>query len=507
MTATINIVVAALGGQGGGVLLDWIEQAAHNAGWPTQATSVPGVAQRTGATIYYLEIYPEEVPDKNIQPVMSLFPMQNSVDLVVSSEIVEAGRMVQRGFVSPQRTTLITSDHRVYAIGERAAVKDSVIDAQALREIASQRAQNLIMFDLQAMAEAHNTVISATLFGAVAASGALPLAPDAFKTVIEASGVQVENNLAAFSSAYTAASEQQPDSIIQDGSHKTDVHHYEPPQPDKFTLPQATTHEGKKILERIRQLPTPIQSTAFHGATKLANYLDFAYAHEYLDKVKLCVARETEDSEYRLSREFAKQLALWMGFEDIIRVAHLKISEARTKRLHNEVLATKDQVVEIRDFFKPRVEEICGVLPNWLGAALLKSDAARRLIGLATGGKQLPTNHVSVFLLLRGLAGLRRFRRGTYMHQCETGRINDWSEAVLDRKHSPELALALAQAGALIKGYGATRERGYNQVEQMLSRVANLPPQSAPEQIRALTEAALADDSNAAFERLLAPAA
>ena len=171
------------------------------------------------------------------------------------------------------------------------------------------------------------------------------------------------------------------------------------------------------------------------------------------------------------------------------------------------MLATTDQVVEIRDFFKPRVEEICGVLPHWLGAALLKSGAARRLIGLATGGKQLPTNHISVFLLLRGLAGLRRFRRGTYMHQCETSRINNWSEAVLDRKYSSELALVLAQAGALIKGYGATRERGYNQVEQMLARAADLAPQSAPEHIRALTEAALADDSNAAFQRLLESAA
>ena len=246
-----------------------------------------------------------------------------------------------------------------------------------------------------------------------------------------------------------------------------------------------------------------MQPTAYHGAKKLVNYLDFDYAHAYLDKVERCVAREIDASDYRLSITFAKHLALWMGFEDIIRVAHLKVSAARTQRLHEEVLATADQVVEVRDFFKPRVEEICGVLPHKIGAALLKSPTARRLIGLFTGGKQLPTNHLGVFLLLRGLAGLRRFRRGTHMHQCEARRINDWAEAVLDKKHSPELALAVAQAGGLIKGYGATRERGYHQVTQILTSLTNLKHHQAPEQIRDLTQAALQDDDSSAFKVLM----
>jgi indolepyruvate ferredoxin oxidoreductase beta subunit len=46
----VSILIAALGGQGGGVLTDWIVGAAEHAGLPAQATSIPGVAQRTGAT-------------------------------------------------------------------------------------------------------------------------------------------------------------------------------------------------------------------------------------------------------------------------------------------------------------------------------------------------------------------------------------------------------------------------------------------------------------------------
>ena len=52
----ITIAVLAIGGQGGGVLVDWIVALAEREGWRAQSTSVPGVAQRTGATIYYVEM-------------------------------------------------------------------------------------------------------------------------------------------------------------------------------------------------------------------------------------------------------------------------------------------------------------------------------------------------------------------------------------------------------------------------------------------------------------------
>ena len=66
----INIAILAVGGQGGGVLTDWIVLLAERAGWYAQSTSVPGVAQRTGATIYYIEM----VPDSGATPVLSLMP-------------------------------------------------------------------------------------------------------------------------------------------------------------------------------------------------------------------------------------------------------------------------------------------------------------------------------------------------------------------------------------------------------------------------------------------------
>ena len=56
----ISIAILAMGGQGGGVLADWVVALAEAQGWAAQSTSVPGVAQRTGATIYYIEMAPIE---------------------------------------------------------------------------------------------------------------------------------------------------------------------------------------------------------------------------------------------------------------------------------------------------------------------------------------------------------------------------------------------------------------------------------------------------------------
>ena len=55
----LKIAIMAMGGEGGGVLADWIVDLGETNGHLAQTTSVPGVAQRTGATVYYLELFPK----------------------------------------------------------------------------------------------------------------------------------------------------------------------------------------------------------------------------------------------------------------------------------------------------------------------------------------------------------------------------------------------------------------------------------------------------------------
>ena len=105
----ITLAIMAMGGEGGGVLADWLVDLAEHNGYVAQTTSVPGVAQRTGATIYYLEMFPLAQLPEGRQPVMALSPFPGAVDMVVASELMEAGRALQRQLVHPERTTLIAS--------------------------------------------------------------------------------------------------------------------------------------------------------------------------------------------------------------------------------------------------------------------------------------------------------------------------------------------------------------------------------------------------------------
>ena len=127
-----GILIAALGGEGGGVLADWLVQCALRHGLPVQATSVPGVAQRTGATSYYIELLREPAP-AGATPVFGLTPVAGRVDVVVASELLEASRMVERGFVTG-RTTLLSSTHRVYTTLEKMHMADGRQDPQRLRK-------------------------------------------------------------------------------------------------------------------------------------------------------------------------------------------------------------------------------------------------------------------------------------------------------------------------------------------------------------------------------------
>ena len=198
-TRPINIAIMALGGQGGGVMADWTVRAAELAGFRAQYTSVQGVAQRTGATIYYIELFPEaEIAARGREPVLALMPVPGDVDVVVASELMEAGRAVMRGFVTPERTTLIGSTHRVFAIAEKIAMADGRADGGAVHEAAQARAKRWIGFDMEATAREGGSVISAVMFGALAGSGALPIPRDVFEAVIREGGKSVASTLAPF---------------------------------------------------------------------------------------------------------------------------------------------------------------------------------------------------------------------------------------------------------------------------------------------------------------------
>src|SRR6201993_216213 len=151
----LSIAILAMGGQGGGVLTDWIVALAEAQGFAAQSTSVPGVAQRTGATIYYVEMLP---PRDGVAPVLSLMPTPGDVDVVIAAELMEAGRSVLRGLVTPDKTTLIASTHRALAVLEKQAPGDGVGDPTVVSAATDFAAKRLVSFDMEAVAKTHGSV-------------------------------------------------------------------------------------------------------------------------------------------------------------------------------------------------------------------------------------------------------------------------------------------------------------------------------------------------------------
>ena len=505
----IKVCIAALGGQGGGVLTDWLIGIAEAEGYLVQSTSVPGVAQRTGATIYYLEFFPRaEAERAGREPIMALTPVPGDVDCVVASELAETGRAIQRGLVNRERTTLIASTHRSYAISEKSAMGQGTADAAGLIELARSQAKRLVLFDMEALAEQHHSVISSVLLGALCGSRALPFGRDAFEAAITKSGISVETNLAAFADACeraergdAASTAEQPATAASDRSAGVPA--------------RARSPSLQPLLDRVRQLPEPTQALALEGVRRTIDYQDPAYAALYLSRLERIAgldersqpAGESADGsgDWELTAAVARSLALWMTFEDTIRVADLKTRGTRFARVRAQIRAAPDQLFGITEFMKPRVAEIAGTLPAGVGAWVLSSPRIAGWLARFAGGKQVRTHTVGGFLLLHVLAGLKRWRRATHRYVAENARIVDWLGRI--EKHAGShyaLAVELARAQRLIKGYGETHERGWKSFTALLSRLEPLAARTDGAAVLArLHEAALADEDGKALAREL----
>jgi indolepyruvate ferredoxin oxidoreductase beta subunit len=485
----IRISINALGGQGGGVLADWLIDVAETHGWLAQSTSVPGVAQRTGATVYYLEL---AAPDpQGRQPVFALMPVPGDVDVVIASELMEAGRAIARGLVTPERTTLIASTHRIYAISEKSALGDGRVGGAAVLDAAATSARTLALGDFQALAEANGSVISATLFGALAASGALPFPREDFEAAITRGGIGVASSLKAFDAAYQMTAGRAG--------------------PTPVVAPAAAVQATRPADERIAALPAPARDLAALGVDRAVDYQDRAYAGLYLDRLeRVAVADRAFGGEalgWTLTREAARHLALWMTYEDVVRVADLKTRASRFERFRREVRAGGDQIVHVTEFMHPRFQEMCDTLPRGLGQALRGSGAAKRLLTpLVEKDRKVTTSRLGGFLLLWGLARLRGMRPGSLRFSVEQAEIEAWLErAVETARGDYDLAVEMIRLQRLVKGYGDTHANGMRNFTRIMAGVDRLQGHAgAAAGLALLREAALKDDDGRTLDAALA---
>lgn len=467
---TLTILIAALGGEGGGVMADWLIDAASACDFPAQSTSIPGVAQRTGATTYYLEIFPaKRAALDGREPVMALTPSPGNVDVMVSSEFVEAGRALQNGFVSPERTTLVASTHRIYATMEKMQMGDGRFDPTRVHEAAQTLAKRAVLFDMRALAQENGTVINAVLFGAMIGSGALPLPRDVCETAIRRGGRGAEASLRGFDAGFEIAA----------GTRTAPA----PPAPAK----QAT--EMQEIIDL--------------GLARLRDYQGETYAQRYLERVK-----SLGNADPNLAAEVARQLALWMSYEDIVRVADLKSRASRFERVRREVGAKDDEPVVVIDYLKPGIEEVASLLPPTLGRRLTAWAEAKGKLDAYNIGLHIKTSGIFGFALVRALAWLKPWRPRSMRYAEEQALIERWLGCVREAAaRDTGLAFEIAACATLLKGYGETHRRGRANFLAILDALVDNPPTAdIREQVGAIQRAraaALADPEAKALSQEL----
>jgi indolepyruvate ferredoxin oxidoreductase beta subunit len=506
-TRPISLLICALGGEGGGVLTEWLVDIARHAGYAAQSTSIPGVAQRTGATTYYIEVFP--IPLAQLagrKPVFSLNPVPGALDAMVSSELLETTRQIGNGMSTPARTTVITASSRTLTTQERMQMADGRADSADLLKIVKAFSREHHVFDMGAVARETGTVVSAVMLGAVAGSGLFPFPREAYEAVVRGADTSAPEKVSKMAAASLRGFARGFEIVSQ-------------PRAQAALVADLLSNEEHDAPVRIglqpdlaSRFPPPVHQMLALGHARMREYQGEAYARLYLQRLDQVLAAERAADPagvqgFATTREMARWLALWMAFDDIVRVADLKSRKTRWQRVKGEVKVGDDDLLRVYDHFKPGAPEFAALLPQPLATRVLRWDRQRVLKGKSAWALPLKvgTHSVVGMLALRTLAGLKWLRVRGSRYANEQAMIEKWLGGVVDgtRRHW-QLGHEIALCGRLIKGYGATNERGKDNLLHVLDHLAQGASADASAQgVAAARAAALADDAGKALDATL----
>ena len=315
--------------------------------------------------------------------MLALSPGVGDVDMVVASELLEAGRAISSGFVTTDRTLLLASTSRVYLTVEKMQMADGRYDSERLIKAVGQNAKEHLLFDMEAAAKQAGAIVNSVMLGAIAGSGRLPIPAEAFEAAIKPT--------ARRSRAICAVSA--PGSRPRATSCRCRWR-ARAKRPARPTLADLETEAAA--------LPEAARAFATEGVRRLAAYQNLDYARLYLQRLKpIAEADARANAGGKLLSETARHLAVRMSFEDVIRVAEAKIAPERFRRIEGEIGA-KDQPYVITEFLKPGIEELCQVLPPRLARAIVAYSDKRGWLGKVYFGMELKTTTVWGYLRFWG---------------------------------------------------------------------------------------------------------
>jgi indolepyruvate ferredoxin oxidoreductase beta subunit len=378
---------------------------------------------------------------------------------------------------------------------------DGRVEADTLLQLLREHSREHHVLDLNALAREAGTVVSAVMLGAIAASGLLPFAREHYEHVVARGGRGAEASRRGFDLAFAR--------VASARAHGSYV--------ERVVAPPAAQAAPPLPLpaDVAAAFPSAVHPMLALGHARVREYQDDAYAALYVTRLQRVLQAERASDpvaagSWATTREAARWLALWMAFDDIVRVAELKLRPERWARVRREVGAGDGDLLKVYDHFKPGVPEFTGLLPPSLAHALQRWDARRRARGQPSWALplQLGTHTVFGTLLLRLLSAQRWLRRRGQRYAEEQALIDRWLDSVVRHTGADwRLGHEIALCGRLIKGYGSTNQRGRDNLLHILEQLAERTPfASSAERARAIAQArgaALADEGGLALDAAL----
>jgi indolepyruvate ferredoxin oxidoreductase beta subunit len=526
-----TILICALGGEGGGVLTEWLVNTARVAGLPVQATSIPGVAQRTGATTYYLEMMLKASPAVGADaPIFGLSPLPGQIDLLISSELLETGRQISNGMSNPLQTYVISSNNRSLTTVEKMGMGDSRVPDTTLIDLIKQFSRAHHIVDMALLAKHSGTIISSVMLGCIGASALLPLKKEHFERAIQGDSKQLSASQKASLRGFSLGWESVEKQLKNSQFIAQVIQSIEPNQQEIENAPSS----GVVPFDALQKFPVEVHPVLNLGYARLVEYQDTSYADLYLERVHSVWAAEkqahvrmdplntaapetiTPDTctassiTAPITQEAARWTALWMAFDDIVRVAELKNRKSRFEDIRKDTKAQSEDIIRVYDHFKPGVSELAGLLPQFLSNPLLKWEKKRALSGLPALELKLKLHSSSITgaLVLLCLSSFKWLRKhGTRYHYEQLG-IQAWLKCIIQSTETDKaLGLEVAACGRLIKGYASTNARAHENLNYILNSLSadsfkhsDLPKSEIVRQARL---SALKEESGSALDHLL----
>ncbi len=455
-----TVYIAAVGGQGGALLTEWLLAAAQQMRYRAHAVGIPGMSQRGGATSYYVEMAPEETAPGLAEALLSPSPFLGEIDCLIGLELLELGRAVEVGY-SSERTDIVGSTHRDYTIMEK---MPSYAGPQATEQIIAlleRFSGRLAIFDAMALARTEGLTdrhVNAILLGAVAAVGALPLREEAYRLAIKAVGVAPDLNLRAFEAGLRHTLAGLPELPEERATTGVLASH--------DALPASGQRALAALLERVpAEVDDSLRSLLEVACARLIDYQDEPYARQYLERVMSIWEQDPEvPGNGRLTETFARHVANLMAYEDPIRVAALKSDPRRFAHIEAQHGIREAQTYRLSERFRPELEELYGLLPvGFVRRFLPWADEASHGQGVSSR-RTFPINISTTSLvgmaILKGLAALKFLRPSSWRGRQQEQLIEAYTQRVISYvAKSYELGCVAAQAGGMIRGYGRVRRR------------------------------------------------